>query len=1109
MNFSEEDELLELLLQEEGLELEVKSEQEILPRKQTENIPLSFAQERLWFLDQLEGESATYNVTAGLRLQGALHVEALERSFTEIVRRHEALRTTFEAGEGIPTQKILPPRSVTIPLTDLQDFRAEALQAKIQRLADEESLFHFDLARGPLLRSRLLRVNEQEHVLLVTMHHIISDGWSLGIFIRELAALYEAFSRGRAAALPELPIQYADFACWQREWLSGETREKLLNYWETQLTGAPTLLELPTDRPRPPIQSFEGDVEHFELDAELTGKLRALNQECDATLFMTLLAVFNILLSRYSRQEDIVLSTSIANRNHVEIEPLIGFFLNALVLRTDLSGNPSFRELLARVRQMTLDAYTHQDLPFEVLVDKLQPERNLSYNPIFQVMFQLQNVPMGELALPGLTISPLEMERFTSRFDLFLPMVETENGLEGDLEYNTDIFERSTIQRMIEHFRLLLEGVAANPDQGIRQIPLLSDAERRQILCEWNATENSTYPLERCVHRLIEEQVENSPDAVAVTFEKDQLTYQELNQRASQVAHYLQSLGVEPETLVGICVERSFEMIIGLLGIMKAGGAYVPLDPEYPKERLAFMLEDSQVSVLLTQQKLLADLPAREALQTVCLDADWERIARESADNPESGVSADNLIYMIYTSGSTGRPKGALNVHRALVNRLCWMQEAYQLRPDDRILQKTPFSFDVSGWEFWWPLLTGASLVFAKPGGHKESAYLVDLIAEEQISTMHFVPSMLQVFLEEQHLERCSSLKRVICSGEALPADLRNRFFERLCHDVDLHNLYGPTEAAIDVTYWQCQRESQRPNVPIGRPIANTRIYILDEFMQAVPVGVAGELYIGGVNLARGYLNRPELTQEKFIPSPFDDDPASRLYKTGDLCRFLPDGSLEYLGRLDFQVKIRGLRIELGEIENALLSHPALREAVVLVHEASSGDKRLAAYLVAEQGQCLRIDDLRGSLKTRLPDYMVPSFFIPLDALPLTPNGKVDRRALPSPDTSVRTSEREYVAPGTPTEEALVEIWSTILGVQQIGIHDNFFEIGGHSLLGTQVTAHIHQRFQVELPLRKLFEIPTIEELAKYVDNVLWATNPESSSVPDDDEEAELEEMEF
>ncbi|MBD3307336.1 amino acid adenylation domain-containing protein, partial [candidate division KSB3 bacterium] len=1069
-----------------------------------EHLPLSFAQERLWFLEQFEGQQAVYNIPAALKITGTLEIEDLQRSLNQIVRRHETLRTSFTDVDGKPVQVIAPAMDIPVPIVDVQSLSKEAQATEAQRIMAVEAARPFDLEQGSLLRILLIRLSQSEHLLLITMHHIITDGWSMGVFIRELALLFEAHSQGIPARLPDLPVQYADFAQWQREWLTGEPLERHMHYWRRQLAGAPPLLELPTDRPRPAVQTFHGKTEYFQLDTALTQALRTFSQQEGATLFMTLLAAFTLLLERYSHQEDIVVGTPIANRTRSEIEPLIGFFVNTLVLRTDLSGNPTFTDLLARVRQTTLDAYVHQDVPFEHVVDQLQPVRSLSYAPLFQVMLILQNTPVEPLTLPGMTLTPLETEGISAKFDLTLAFEETDAGLQGALEYNTDLFDRATICKFLAHFDNVLRSVTSYPHQPILSVSLLSEADRQHVVRDWNATEVE-YPLDQCIHQLFEAQAANTPEAVAVVYREKTLTYRELDQRANQLARYLQQRGVGPEVLVGICLERSLEMMVGLVGILKAGGAYVPLDPEYPQERVAFMIEDSQISVVVTQQKFLTVIP-EQTVTPICLDTDWEAIAQERSDPPLSDVTADNLMYVIYTSGSTGKPKGAMNIHRALCNRLLWMQEAYQLTEHDRVVQKTPCSFDVSGWEFFWPLITGARLVMAEPGGHKDSAYLVRMIRDQQITTMHFVPSMLQVFLEEPDVEHCTSLHRVICSGEALSYPLQERFFSRL-KTAELHNLYGPTEAAIDVTFWHCLPASQRRIVPIGRPIANTQIYIVDAAFQPVPVGVPGELYIGGVNLARGYFARPELTAEKFVPNPFSQVPGSRLYATGDLARFLPDGTIDYLGRIDHQVKIRGFRVELGEIEATLARHPAIRETVVILREESPDDKRLVAYYVSDQEQELALPELRHFLRQHVPEYMIPAAFVRLDKMPLMPNGKLDRRALPIPELSRDDLQERYVAPRNPVEERLAEIWADILRIDRVGVYDNFFELGGHSLLAAQVIARIQKAFGVKLPLMNLFETPTIAHLADCVQLRLWAGQEgQSHAEPlhEDEEEFEL-----
>ncbi|MCC5661301.1 amino acid adenylation domain-containing protein [Nostoc sp. XA010] len=899
--------------------------------------PLSFAQQRLWFLDQLQPGSSLYNIFVAVRLQGQLNVAALEHSLNEIVRRHEALRTTFAVVDGQAMQVIAPSLTLQLPIINLTNIDGEQ-ETEALRLAVEESQQAFDLVQGPLIRAKLLELTS-DRILLLTIHHIVSDGWSRGILIQEIAALYEAFDAGKPSPLPELPIQYPDFAHWQTQWLLGEVLETQISYWKQQLADAASVLELPCSRPRPAIQSFRGASQSFVLSKSVSERLKTLSQQAGGTLFMTLLTAFKTLLYRYTNQEDILVGTPIANRNRVEIEELIGFFANTLVMRTQMAGNPSFLELFNRVREVALGAYAHQDLPFEKLVEELQPERDLSHNPLFQVMFVLQNASMPVLELPNLKISSIDTDSDTAKFDLWLSLAEGSEGLFGTLEYSTDLFDDATIERMLGHFQTLLQAIVANPHERISNLQLLTPAEQRQ-LADWNNTAID-YP-QNSLHELFAAQVELTPEAIAVVCEDEQLTYQELNCKANQLARHLQKLGIKEETLVGICMERSLEMVVGLLGILKAGGAYVPFDPSYPQERLAFMFEDSHIPVLLTQKRLVNILPRHKA-QVVFLDSDWEQIAQNSQINSDSYVENHNLAYVIYTSGSTGQPKGAMNTHGGICNRLLWMQDAYQLTEADRILQKTPFSFDVSVWEFFWPLIAGARLVLARPEGHKDSAYLVELIAEQQITTVHFVPSMLQIFLEEQNLKKCYSLKKVICSGEALPFKLQERFFKRL--SAELHNLYGPTEAAVDVTYWKCIPQ-QGQIVPIGRPIANTQIHILDKNLQPVPVGIPGELHIGGIGLARGYLNRPELTAEKFISNPYSNDPQARLYKTGDLARYLNNGNIEYLNRIDNQVKLRGLRIELSEIEAVLWQHPSVQETAVILREDIPNDKRLVAYVV-------------------------------------------------------------------------------------------------------------------------------------------------------------------
>ncbi|MDF5726641.1 MAG: amino acid adenylation domain-containing protein [Rhizonema sp. PD38] len=1045
------------------------------PRK-SNSFPLSFAQARLWFLDQLEYSKIAYNISQSMHLKGRLNVAALEQSFHEVVMRHEILRTTFATVNGQLVQAIASSPNFTISVIDLTEL-PDIHTSQVQYLATKESKQPFDLTKGPLLRVKLLKLSETEYVLLLVMHHIVSDAKSCGIFVQEIAVLYEAFLAGKVSPLPDLSIQYIDFAYWQRQWLQQSELKEQLAYWKQQLANLPPALALPTDKPRPAVQSFAGATTCFHLSLSLSRKLHKLSQAEGVSLFMTLLAAFQTLLYRYTTQEDICIGLPIDNRERREIEKLIGCFINTLVLRTDLSGHPSFRELLSRTREVALGAYAHQDLPFEKLVEELQPERNLSYSPLFRVMFVLWSTPMPVLKLPGLSVSPLEINSGTARFDLTLALAETQQGLNGSIEYNTDIFYADTITRMVGHFQTLLESIVANPDQQLLDLPILTEIERHQLLVEWNSTQTN-YPQDRCIHRMFEAQVELTPDAIAVIFEDEQLTYRVLNQRANQLAHYLQVLGVGPEILVGICIERSVEMVVGLLGILKAGGAYVPVDPTYPQTRLSFILSDSQVSVLLTTENLVVQLPEQKA-RVLCLDSQNSIITLESEENPVSNVHASNLAYVIYTSGSTGKPKGTMNTHRGISNRLRWMQDVYQLTAGDRILQKTPFSFDVSVWEFFCPLLTAGCLVVAQPGGHQDSAYLIRLIVQHNISILHFVPSMLQVFLQEQGLEHCSCLRKVICSGEVLPFKLQEQFFTRL--KCELYNLYGPTEAAIDVTYWQCESGNHRKIVPIGRPIANTQIYILNAHLQPVSTGTSGEIYIGGISLARGYLTHPILTAEKFIPNPFSNEPGARLYKTGDLARYLSDGNIEYLGRLDHQVKIRGFRIELGEIEAVLSQHSEVQQTVVIDQEDHSSNKRLVAYIVPQPGTTPAVSNIRHFLQEKLPKYMLPSAFVMLEALPLTSNGKIDRQQLPQPEKLAPELATTYVAPQSPEEKMIATVWQAVLNVEKVGIYDNFFDLGGHSLLVVQVHSKLQEVFNKHISIVDLFTYPTISFLARYL----------------------------
>ncbi|HET7234257.1 MAG TPA: amino acid adenylation domain-containing protein, partial [Longimicrobium sp.] len=1031
----------------------------VVPVPRSGPLPLSFAQERLWFLHQLQPDSPFYNVPAVVRLSGALNAAALERSLGEIVRRHEVLRTVFREMDGGPVQVIEPFGGFTLPVEDLSALPEAEREAAVERRAASDAARPFDLATGPLFRPTLLRLGDGEHVLLLCMHHIVSDEWSIEVFYRELAALYAAFRDGRASPLPELAVQYGDFAVWQRRHLSGGTLERTLAWWRDRLAGAPALLELPADHPRPPVQSFRGGTVEAAFPPRLLAGLDALGRAERATLHMVVLAAFQALLGRYTGSDDILVGSPVAGQTRHEVEELIGFFVNTLVLRADLSGDPSFRELLGRVRHGALDAYEHQEVPFERLVAELHPDRSLSHAPLFQVAFVLADAARGEVELPGVRMRRVYSASGTSKFDLMLSVATHAGGMAAAVEYAADLFERDTIQRMLGHLERVLEQVAANPGVRLSEMELLGPSERRMLLEEWNRTDEA-YPADRCIHHLFEAQAARAPDAQALVFDRESLTYRELNERANRIAHHLLRLGVTPESRVGICLRRGPEMVAAMLGVLKAGAAYAPLDPAYPVDRLRFILNDADAVVLLTQDELRGLLPVADGVPVVCLDSAADEVAREPGDDPGLPVDPRGLAYLIYTSGSTGRPKGVAIEHRSAVVFLSWAAGVFSEDELSGVLAGTSICFDLSIFEIFLPLSRGGRVIVA------ENALAVAHIpAAGQVRLLNTVPSAGVALLDNDGIP--PGVITVNLAGEALRPEVVDAVYARGIQRV--HDFYGPSE---DTTYstWSLRRAGGVET--IGRPISNTQAYVLDASLRLTPAGVPGELYLGGLGLARGYLGRPGLTAERFIPDPFSPEPGARMYRTGDRIRWLRDGNLSYLGRLDGQVKVRGFRIELGEVETALRRVPGVTACTVIVREDAPGERRLVAYVTGDADA----EAMRAALRGTLPEYMVPSAFVTLDALPLTPNGKVDRKALPAPDLAA--PEDSYVPPRTPAEEALAAIWAEVLERERVGVRDNFFEIGGHSLLATRVVARLRETPYGQIGVGTLFQYPTIEALA-------------------------------
>jgi amino acid adenylation domain-containing protein len=1049
---------------------------------------LSFAQQRLWFLSQLEPDNPFYNSGHVVLMNGPLNIGALEKTLNEIVRRHESLRTIFREIDGQPVQIILPAQPSPLQVQDLSELPAEAREAEAKRINAEEVRRRFDLEQGPLFRVRLLRLSEEQHVVMFTTHHIISDNWSMNVLLDEVRTLYSAFSKNEPAMLPELPVQYADFAHWQQQWLRGETLEAELDYWRRQLDGAPPTLDLPTDKPRPPVQTFRSNTKTLVLSESLTQSLKQFCRKEGVTTFMALLAAFKVLLYRYSGQDDIVVGTPIAGRNHRELEGLIGFFLNTLVLRTKLSGALSFRELLGRVRDVTLGAFTHQELPFEKLVQELQPKRELSRTPLFQVLMVFRNAQQSQSKVEGLTLTQLPVEAGWSNFDMTLWASESFDKLSINLEYNADLFEHLTVNRMAEHFRQLLESVVAEPQQRLVDVPMLSEPERRQILIEWNDTRRD-FSLATCFQELFEQQVEQHADRIAAVCEGQTLTYRELNTRANRIARRLVERGARAETIVALLGERSLHFLVVMVAIFKSGAAYLPLDPRAPEKRWRQIIEQSRASLVIADTEFIA--PVTRALQNdaahnPALLSSGELLDRHTGQEGEDEnlphrSAPDNLAYVIYTSGSTGVPKGAMIEHRGMLNHLYAKIQDLGLTADDVVAQTASQSFDISVWQFLAPLLAGGRIhIFDDRIAH-DALQLLPQVDEQGITIWETVPSLLRAVLTEMsqangNLSRLESLRWLIPTGEELPPELCRQWLEHYGH-VPLVNAYGPTECSDDVSHHKVNLPppATQTNLPIGRPVGNLQLYVVDDALQPVAIGVSGELCVGGVGVGRGYLNDAWRTAQVFIPDQLSGQSGARLYRTGDCARFLPSGEIEYLGRFDQQIKIRGYRVELGEIEALLNQHPSVKTAVVTAREEMVGGRRLVGYVVGQEAE-VESGELRRYLKEKLPEYMVPSVFVNLAEIPLTTNGKIDRKALPAPDASPLAEA--YLDPRNEIEETIAGILRETLELKRVGVHDDFFELGGHSLLATRVTSRLRERFQIDLSLRAIFERPTVAGLA-------------------------------
>lgn len=1066
--------------------------------------PLSLAQKRLWFLDQLQG-NPTYNIPLAVRLHGALQPILLERCLNEIIKRHEVLRTTFQAKDGQPFQVIAPSLPFPLNQKDLSSLPSEEQEMEVQQLAAEEARRLFVLATGPLVRATLIRLGPLEHVLLLTQHHIVSDGWSLGVWLQEIAALYQAFLADQPSPLSPLPFQYVDYGLWQHDWLSGQRLTDQIRYWVKRLQDAPTVLELPADHPRPALPSFRGARQPVAFSPAFCEMLLAWSQQEGVTLFMTLLAAWNILLFRYTGREDILVGSPVANRTTPELERLLGFFVNTLVLRTDLTGNPTVHELMQRVRKASLEDFSHQDLSFEQLVEELHLERDLSRTVLIQTALAWQNTPHPPLEFAGLTLEPVEIDTGTAKFDLLLSLEETAQGIRGVLEYNTDVFEQATIVRMVEQYQHILEEMVAQPEQHIAELPLLTERERALVVEEWNATERP-YAQELCMHQLFEAQAERTPEALALLFEEQAWTYRELNERANQVAAFLSTRGIGPGKLVAVYMERAAEMLPALLGILKTGAAYVPLEASTPGARLHWILNSLQVPCVLTQQRLLSRLQTVDPLPSLehvlCLDTSEQELETEDVpirpyhisqvsaleglmrENPPLRGKSSDLAYIIFTSGSTGTPKGVMVAHAPVINLIEWVNRTFEVGPRDRILFITSLCFDLSVYDIFGILAAGGSIRIAAGQDVQEPARLLHLLASEPITFWDSAPAALlqlapffSLALEEGRTIS-QNLRLVFLSGDWIPVSLPDQV-KAVFPGVRMIGLGGATEATVWSNYYPIEEVDPRwSSIPYGKPIQNARYYVLDDHLSPCPIGVPGHLYIGGPCLSMGYVNEVELTRSKFLPSPFAIQPGERIYRTGDLARWRTDGNMEFLGRSDSQVKIRGYRIELGEIEAVLRQHPTVEHAIVQAYGEVQKDRRLVAYIVAHKDQSTGEAELRAFLQRFLPEYMVPAAFLFLDTLPVTVNGKLDRQRLPAPDFAAAQQEVPFVAPRDAVELQLSLLWEEVLRVSPISITANFFELGGHSLLAVQLMAGIEQRFAQQLPLAVLFQEATIERLA-------------------------------